>query len=48
MGAALRRCHALFEGGMAVFVRKGRRIKKDAPKIGAGWDIHDFWRERIG
>ena len=20
----------------------------DAPKIGAGWDIHDFWRERIG
>ena len=33
---------------MAGFVRKGRKIKKDAPKIGAGWDIHDFWRERIG
>ncbi len=28
-------------------MRKGRKIKKDAPN-GAGWDIHDFWRERIG
>lgn len=37
-----------FGGSMAGFVRKGRKIKKDAPKIGAGWDIHDFWREHIG
>lgn len=37
-----------FAGGMAGFVRKGRKIKKDAPKIGAGMDVHDFWRERIG
>ena len=35
-------------GGMAGLVRKGRKIKKDAPKIGAGMDVHDFWRERIG
>ena len=37
-----------FGGGMAEFVRNGRKIKKDAPKIGAGMDVHDFWRERIG
>ena len=48
MGVALRRGRALFDGGMAGFVRKGRKIKKDAPKIGAGMDVHDFWRERIG
>lgn len=36
-----------FAGGMAGFVRKGRKIK-NVPENGTGWDIHDFWRERIG